>query len=474
MTAFRTVLPLSRWYPEAAASSRVRQLHPAVTALLPGAARHRVSTGFCSQRNYYSSLNQSTPFQLCFLRHGQSTWNRDNRFIGWTDTPLTDQGVLEAKVAGQMLARSRIQFDEVHTSLLRRSIRTVNIALMELQQEYIPVYKSWRLNERNYGDLVGQNKKQVVGAWGVDQVKRWRRSYDEPPPPMREDHPNHPAKDPRYRNVSVQLFIFVGLACWRKLEQRLSHKGSTTLSILLQMLHKIPKSESLKCTLQRTSVYWDQVLAPALRAGKTVLVVGHENNLRSIIMRLEGIAPEDIIHLSLPRAVPLAYRLDENLCPVNLRPDGALDEATGFLRGEWLGGDQAVAEILERDHKQVYDMQITQNLEKGAIDQVDWNAVLPEAKAKVGTADDIMVGMSAVICSLVEPGQATLASEVVPPSQPLIMPPLPPPATSSGLPVAHSTSSSRGSLIGGAAVSLSASATVPPPSATTRRTQAAA
>ena len=242
------------------------------------------------------------------------------------------------------------------------------------------------------------------------------------------------------------------------------------------MLHKIPKSESLKCTLQRTSVYWDQVLAPALRAGKTVLVVGHENNLRSIIMRLEGIAPEDIINLSLPRAVPLAYRLDENLRPVNLRPDGALDEATGFLRGEWLGGDQAVAEILERDHKQVYDMQITQNLEKGATDQVDWNAVLPEAKAKVGTADDVMLGMSAVSCSLVEPGQNALASEVVPPPpQPLIMPSPLAAATSSGLPVANSTSSSRDSLIGGgAAVSLSASSTVPPPPATTRRTQAAA
>lgn len=154
-------------------------------------------------RRTFTSLNQDTPFQLCFLRHGQSTWNRDNRFIGWTDTPLTDQGVLEAKIAGQMLAQSRIQFDEVHTSLLRRSIRTTNIALMELQQEYIPVHKSWRLNERNYGDLVGQHKKECVQRWGVDQVKRWRRSYDEPPPPMRPDHPHHPARDPRYRNVRI-------------------------------------------------------------------------------------------------------------------------------------------------------------------------------------------------------------------------------------------------------------------------------
>lgn len=148
-----------------------------------------------------TSLNQCTPYQLCFLRHGQSTWNRDNRFIGWTDTPLTDQGVLEARVAGQMLQQSNIQFDEVHTSLLRRSIRTTNIVLMELAQEYIPVYKHWRLNERNYGALTGSNKKQCVAQHGVEQVKRWRRSYDEPPPPMEDDHPFHPAKDPRYRNV---------------------------------------------------------------------------------------------------------------------------------------------------------------------------------------------------------------------------------------------------------------------------------
>ena len=242
----------------------------------------------------------------------------------------------------------------------------------------------------------------------------------------------------------------------------------------VQMLHKIPKSESLKCTLQRSSVYWDQVLAPALRAGKTVLVVGHENNLRSIIMRLEGIAPEDIINLSLPRAVPLAYRLDENLCPVNLRPDGRLDEATGFLRGEWLGGDQAVAEILERDHKQVYDIKITQNLEKGAIDQVDWNAVLPEAKAKVGTAeDDVMLGRSAVSCSLVEPGQAALASEVVPPPLSLIVPP--PPlvtASSSGHHVATNSTSNRAPL--SASGNLNSASVGPPPLATTQRTQVAA
>merc|ERR1712176_219627 len=145
--------------------------------------------------------------------------------------------------------------------------------------EYIPVHKNWRLNERSYGDLVGKNKKEVVKHFGTDQVKRWRRSYDEPPPPMKDDHRFHPQKDPRYR----------------------------------MMTDKIPKAESLKDTLERSSVYWDEVLAPALQSGKTLLVCGHENNLRSLIMRLEGISEEDIIQLNLPRAIPLAYRLDQNL-----------------------------------------------------------------------------------------------------------------------------------------------------------------
>lgn len=308
------------------------------------------------QQREFTSLNCETPYQLVFLRHGQSTWNRDNRFIGWTDTPLTDDGVLEARVAGDMLAKSGILFDEVHTSMLRRSIRTTNLVLMEMGQEYIPVHKAWRLNERHYGDLVGKNKKEVVLQFGKDQVKRWRRSYDEPPPLMEDDHPFHPAKDPRYQ----------------------------------MMTHKIPLAESLKCTMKRSRLYWDETIAPAIKSGKTILVVGHENNLRSLIMRLEDIPKEEIIDLCLPRAVPLAYRLDENLKPLD-RPDGKLDEATGFLRGEWLGGDSAVSEILERDRKQVYDTTVMQNLEVGS-ERDSWNNWMefligkpgPEARAKAG------------------------------------------------------------------------------------------
>lgn len=312
------------------------------------------------QHKTFTTINTATPYQICFLRHGQSTWNRDNRFIGWTDTPLTEDGVLEARVAGQMLDKSGMLFDEVHTSLLRRSIRTTNLVLMEMGQEYIPVHKNWRLNERNYGDLVGKNKKEVVKEHGADQVKRWRRSFDEPPPPMRNTHDYWPGRDPRYR----------------------------------MMLEKLPESESLKDTIARSSVYWDKTVIPALEEGKTLLIVGHENNLRSLIMRLEGIPKEDIINLSLPRAVPLAYRLDPQTWKPLTRPDGKLDEATGFLRGEWLGGDKAVKEILNRDDKQVYDTKVTENLEVGetrdkwktwmefAIGQPD-----PEMKAKTAATE---------------------------------------------------------------------------------------
>jgi len=327
------------------------------------AATTTTTTTTAENSRKFTTLNTNTKYQLCFVRHGQSTWNRDNRFIGWTDTPLTDDGVLEARVAGQMLARSGMKFDEVHTSLLRRCIRTVNLVLMEMGLEYIPVYKNWRLNERHYGDLVGKNKKEVVKKFGKDQVRRWRRSWDEPPPPMVDTHEFHPALDPRYR----------------------------------EYLHKIPKCESLKCTLKRSKKYWENTIIPSLQEGKTVLIVGHENNLRSLIMNLEGISSEDIINVCLPRAVPLAYRLDENFQPLD-RPDGKLDDATGYLRGEWLGGDEAVKEILDRDRKQVYDTSIEKNLEIGCekdkwrrwMEFVAGETTQPEMIAKSAEIGDFM------------------------------------------------------------------------------------
>jgi hypothetical protein len=180
------------------------------------------------------------------------------------------------------------------------------------------------------------------------------------------------------------------------------------------MIDHIPKSESLKCTMKRSSVYWDEILAPALREGKTLLVVGHENNLRSLIMRLEGIAEDDIINLSLPRAVPLAYKLDQNLKPVNLRSDGSLDRATGFLRGEWLGGDSAVSEILRRDDKQVYDTSVKENLEINATNakwlNVSMCPPIPEARAKGDEFAGSFVGHVAVSSSMMEHRQAIKAA----------------------------------------------------------------
>ena len=205
----RSVLPFATSCPHrcAAEGHGIRLLHiprtsaANTTASVSSSIKPLTESGSAEKRSF-TSINKETPYNLCFLRHGQSTWNRDNRFIGWTDTPLTDDGVLEARLAGKMLANSGILFDEVHTSLLRRSIRTTNIVLMELGQEYIPVFKHYRLNERHYGDLVGKNKKETVKKYGQEQVKRWRRSYDEPPPPMAYHHEYHPAKDPRYRHVS--------------------------------------------------------------------------------------------------------------------------------------------------------------------------------------------------------------------------------------------------------------------------------
>mmetsp|Transcript_3848 Transcript_3848/g.5722 ORF Transcript_3848/g.5722 Transcript_3848/m.5722 type:complete len:374 (+) Transcript_3848:169-1290(+) len=319
-------------------SSILTAARPIKNGLLKIAPRETVRRRDCvnlfiSSHQIHTDTAKKCPYNIVFLRHGQSTWNRDNRFIGWTDTPLTEEGVIEARAAGQALSRSGIQFDAVHTSLLRRAIRTTNVVLMELGQEYIPVHKHFRLNERMYGSLVGLNKKECVKQFGKEQVKRWRRSYDEPPPPMDPaTHPFWPGHDPRYKH----------------------------------MIEQIPLHESLKCTVKRSSVYWDSVIAPALLQGKSVLVVGHENNLRSLLMRLEQIPEQDIIQLNLPRAMPLAYKLDENLKPVNLRADGSLDDATGFLQGTWLGGDDAVSKILKRDEQQVYDTSIQENLEIGS------------------------------------------------------------------------------------------------------------
>lgn len=283
-------------------------------------------------RRVFSSINGSStnePVQLIFLRHGQSTWNQQNIFIGMTDTPLTNDGMREARIAGHLLLENNYGngIDVVYTSLLRRSTKTVWIVMQELSQEWVPVIKDWRLNERNYGLLVGQNKKECVALYGKDQVKKWRRSWDCPPPPMSKSSQFWPGKDIRYKMLGVPE-------------------------------HMIPTHESLKDVTKRTSKFWDEVIVPQLKLKKKVLIVGHENNLRSIIKRLDDISNEEIINLELPRAIPLVYQLD----PDTLKPI-KMEGAAPLLSGKYLGDPEQLKRIAERDQAQVYDVSITDNLE---------------------------------------------------------------------------------------------------------------
>jgi len=281
-------------------------------------------------RRSYSVRSGRIP--LVFVRHGQSTWNQKNIFIGMTDTPLTTDGVLEARLAGSLLAKEGAVFDEVYTSLLRRSTKTVWLVMQELKLEWVNVVKDWRLNERSYGALVGRNKKQCVEEFGPAKVKSWRRSWDDPPPPMSREFKFWPGKDPRYQALGISD-------------------------------DDIPVSESLKDVTKRTSAFWDEVIVPQLRQGKRLLIVGHENNLRSIIKRLDGISNEDILHVELPRAIPLLYELDaQTLKPVP--PEGGVETAAG-LTGRYLGDAEQLQKIAERDKKQVYDLSVKENLEMG-------------------------------------------------------------------------------------------------------------
>lgn len=246
-----------------------------------------------------------------------------------TDTPLTSDGVKEARIAGQLLGNdSRVtSIDVVFTSLLRRSTKTVWHVMEELELEWVPVVKDWRLNERSYGALVGRNKKQCVEQYGKDLVKRWRRSWDVPPPPMSKDSEYWPGRDNRYKSLGINLDY-------------------------------LPLSESLKDVTVRTAAFWDEVVVPQLKAGKRILIVGHENNLRSIIKRLDKISDDAIINIELPRAVPLLYELDvKTLAPVML-PDAAPG-----LSGRYLFDKKQLERIAERDHQQVYDLRVKATLE---------------------------------------------------------------------------------------------------------------
>ena len=226
------------------------------------------------------------PGKLVLVRHGQSTWNVDNLFTGWTDVDLSTQGVAEARQAGKELLREGIAVDIAFTSVLKRAIRTLWLIQDEMDRMWIPVERSWRLNERHYGALQGLNKAQTVEKHGEAQVKVWRRSYDIPPPPLSADDARHPRFDVRYAGVDPTL---------------------------------LPATESLKDTLARVLPYWQERIAPELRAGRNVMVTAHGNSLRAMVKMLDNVAEKDIVELNIPTGVPLLYELDADLKPLGSR-----------------------------------------------------------------------------------------------------------------------------------------------------------
>ena len=221
--------------------------------------------------------------KVVLLRHGESTWNQENRFTGWKDVDLTDKGQNEAREAGRLLKASGFTFDLVFTSVLKRAIKTMNIALEELDQLWLPVTKHWRLNERHYGALQGLNKAETAAKHGEDQVKIWRRSYDIPPPPLSKDDERYSGHDPRYASLQPE---------------------------------EIPASESLKDTVARFLPYWHEAIAPAIQSGTRVLIVAHGNSLRALVKYLDNVSEQDITELNIPTGVPLVYQLNDDLKPV--------------------------------------------------------------------------------------------------------------------------------------------------------------
>jgi len=221
--------------------------------------------------------------RLVLLRHGESVWNRENRFTGWTDVDLNEKGRVEAREAGRVMAAEKYEFDVAYTSVLKRAIRTLWIALDELDMMWIPVHRSWRLNERHYGDLQGLNKAETAARHGEAQVKIWRRSYDIPPPPLTPDDPRHPSRDRRYAELTAS---------------------------------QLPVTESLKDTVARFLPYWHETIAPAIRAGGRVLIAAHGNSLRALVKYLDTISDQDIVELNIPTGIPLVYLLNDDLEPL--------------------------------------------------------------------------------------------------------------------------------------------------------------
>ncbi len=221
---------------------------------------------------------------LALLGHGQSQWNLENRFTGWVDVDLTPKGEAEARQAGALLAASGVAFDKLYTSVQTRAIRTGNLALERAALAWLPVERSWRLNERHYGALTGLNKAETAAKHGEEQVKIWRRSYDNPPPPLDASSEHDFSKDRRYAGVK-----------------------------------DLPRTESLKLTLERVLPYWNETIAPNLRAGKNIVIAAHGNSLRAIVKHLFAVADEEIVHVEMPTGNPLLIELEASLKPVSAR-----------------------------------------------------------------------------------------------------------------------------------------------------------
>jgi 2,3-bisphosphoglycerate-dependent phosphoglycerate mutase len=221
--------------------------------------------------------------KVILLRHGESVWNMENRFTGWTDVDLTEKGVEEAKKSGELMRDAGFVFDLAHTSVLKRAIKTLWLALERLDLMWIPVQHSWRLNERHYGALQGLNKAETAAKFGEQQVLAWRRSYDVPPPALAPDDARCPGGDPRYRGLAPS---------------------------------QVPLTECLKDTVARVLPYWNQAIAPDIRAGKRVLIAAHGNSLRALVKYLDKISDQDIVGLNIPTGVPLVYELDDVLKPL--------------------------------------------------------------------------------------------------------------------------------------------------------------
>jgi len=242
--------------------------------------------------------------KLVLLRHGESSWNLENRFTGWTDVDLTPSGMKEAEEAGRLLREGGYVFDVAYTSVLKRAIRTLWVVMDRLDLMWIPVHRHWRLNERHYGALQGLNKAETAAKYGKEQVLIWRRSYATPPPPLTPDDERYPGRDPRYADLSKS---------------------------------EIPLSESLKDTVDRFLPYWGETLAPQIQAGRRLLIVAHGNSLRALVMYLDGVTEEEIVELNIPTGIPLVYELDGRLKPV---------------RHEYLGDPEAVRRAADAVAKQ--------------------------------------------------------------------------------------------------------------------------